>query len=115
MNGSVHKIAGIVTGIIVYQYWIPYFWIAVSLAIIGASIPDLDRIIPGFHHRGIMHTLFFAILFCVLPFKLILLFQLGITQDFELALFAGYISHLILDSFTHMGVMWLYPFSKTRI
>ncbi len=108
MNGTAHFTGGLLTGLGLYYFWIPDIAVII-VAIIGASIPDIDRRLPLFTHRGIMHTLVGASFF-VLFFK-----WMGLIQGFELALFAGYLSHMLLDTTTKMGIMWFYPISKVRI
>ena len=116
MNGTAHKIGGILAGIgLSYglKLTIPLSIITIILTIIGASIPDIDRILPLFTHRGIVHTLVGAAFFTI-ACKLILL-HLNVTIALEMALLVGYVSHLILDTFTHMGIMWMYPITRVRI
>lgn len=109
MNGSWHKFFGLLIGVGLYQYWNPYL-IIIPIAIIGSTLPDIDLILPFFKHRGITHSIL-GVLFVTIWFK-IMLIQIGIVQELEIAFVAGYLSHLVLDSCTPQGVKWLYPLSK---
>ena len=96
-----------------------FFMILVCL--FGSLIPDIDspKSLIGwifrplsnffelvFGHRGIFHSLFFAILLS----GVIWMFS----HRFALAFFIGYSSHLLIDGFTRQGVMLFYPF-KARL
>ena len=81
---------------------------------IGSLIPDIDTphsILGRFNifsyimkHRGITHTIIGLVLF-----TLIFHFMFG---NFTVGFALGYALHLILDSVTPMGIMWLYPFDR---
>jgi inner membrane protein len=98
-------------------------YIFLLLVLLGSILPDLDErhskinqwagilgTIAAFFtkHRGILHSL---------PFNLILL--LAVTffagKYYALAISIGYVSHLIADGLTPMGVHLFYPFSNFRI
>ncbi len=116
MNGTAHKFGGLLAGIwmsYAMHLTIPMAIIVMLISIMGASIPDIDRILPFFTHRGFMHTPVGAALFTIV-FKLILI-TLNTTIVLEIAFLVGYISHLIMDTFTCMGIMWFYPISKKRL
>ncbi len=83
----------------------------------GAGFPDIDhskskfgrnffsRIIGFFFkHRKIFHSLFFGILTSYLFFKF--------DRDSGLGFFLGFLSHVILDSFTKQGINFFYPFGE---
>ena len=76
---------------------------------LGRKIRPLSTILNFiFGHRALFHGLFFAIvLFGIVGY----FFSLEI----GLALFIGYISHLIIDGFTIAGVNYLHPFSKLHL
>ena len=93
------------------------------ILLLGAILPDIDEIhskinrwsgiigsIIAFFskHRGMFHSLLFALLFSAL---------LGWLWQFQfgLALFLGYLSHLFGDALTPMGLAIFYPFSQFRI
>jgi len=68
------------------------------------GISFLVQLITG--HRGIFHSLLFAVLFS----GLLLLFN----ATFAIGFFIGYISHLMIDTLNIQGIRWFYPFSKLR-
>lgn len=94
-----------------------------SLTLLGSLLPDLDhprsklgKKIPffsktvsvAFGHRGIFHSLFFTVLVAYLA-------SLFLPQYLVGAIFFGYLSHLVADSFTKMGVNYLHPFATLHI
>ena len=95
--------------------------IFIAILLTASVIPDIDsykskigkkvkplsfliNILLG--HRGIFHSLFLLIL--------ISLVVALVKIESAIAFFAGYLSHLILDSLTLEGVMFFYPFSKKK-
>ncbi|MBI4148462.1 metal-dependent hydrolase [Candidatus Woesearchaeota archaeon] len=94
----------------------------VVLVVFGSLLPDVDhkgskinRLLPVtklvatfFRHRGFFHSIF--------PPLIIL--GIGYYYEFILvaqALAIGYLSHLLSDSFTKLGVNYLYPVSQFRV
>jgi len=90
--------------------------------VFGSLLPDVDhkgskinRLLPVtklvaafFRHRGFFHSIF--------PPLIIL--GVGYYYGFVLvaqALAIGYLSHLVSDSFTKLGVNYLYPVSQFRV
>lgn len=76
---------------------------------IGRKFPIVSKLINLFFgHRGIFHSIFppLILLFIFWYFNL---FYIG------LAIFIGYLTHLIADSITIEGINFLYPFSNFRI
>jgi len=73
------------------------------VGIIGATLADYDLIL-GIKHRTITHSLLTLILATIT----VMLFNFNIGLVFGY----NYSIHLILDSFTKMGVPFLYPFKK---
>src|SRR5699024_9880447 len=71
-----------------------------------------------FTHRGIMHTPFFYLLLNgVLLFLLKMLCPsevFDVVSIIIIMFFLVELSHLILDSFNPLGIMWLYPYKKKR-
>jgi len=59
-----------------------------------------------FKHRGLFHTVYF-------PLVLFLLFFI-INEELGIAVLAGYLSHLFLDSLTKSGVRIFKPFFKLK-
>ena len=114
-------------GVISFLLLRPYFHggneiIFLSLILLGSILPDIDeskskinqwfglgKIAAFFaRHRGIFHSLIFtAFLFLLISF---------FTQTYyAYALALGYLSHLIGDAFTPIGIQFLYPFSKFKL
>lgn len=87
---------------VINHFQLPFISI---LGIVGASAPDLDFLF-GLKHRTITHSL---ILLITSSF-LISIFNV----DIGLVWFVSYFLHLLADSFTKMGVPFLYPFIKKR-
>ncbi len=75
------------------------------VGLIGAYIPDID-IKLHIKHRTITHSILMLVITTLIISKLNLLiaFSWGL----------NYLSHLLLDSLTVMGVPFLYPFSKKK-
>lgn len=103
MMKKTHTAIAIATAIPVINYFhLPFISI---VGIAGAVAPDWDFIL-GIKHRTITHSL---ILLIASSF-LISIFNV----DIGLVWFVSYFLHLIADSFTKMGVPFLYPFVKRR-
>ena len=84
---------------------------------IGRKFPVISHLIRfAFGHRGATHTLLFALLVSVLTALPSLYFLDGIASVammlLSIGLFAGILSHLLLDALTVTGVPLLYPFSR---
>ena len=73
------------------------------LGIIGAMAPDWDFLL-GLKHRTVTHSL-------LLLFISSFLFSIY-DVNISLIWFISYFLHLVADSFTRMGVPFLYPFIK---
>lgn len=84
----------------------------------SALLPDIDtqkssiqRYFPfigkilgvALKHRGITHSLIFPL------FLVLLINFLALPGIYALAFLAGFLSHLVLDTFTPSGVPWLWP------
>ncbi len=119
-----HLLLGILFFVLLKNYFSggSSFWFLI-LMLLGSILPDIDEanskikrwsgiigdvVSSFFEHRGIFHSLLLAV---------ILFF--GITYFFgnyyAWGLFLGYVTHLIGDGLTPMGVQVFYPFSKFRI
>ncbi len=101
----------------VYPLW--YF----GLVLFGALLPDIDHkesiiskwfypvawlITLLFRHRGIVHSIFFiAGLFWVVSHYAGTAFAIPLTL--------GFLSHIIIDSFTVRGINYLYPLTTFKI
>jgi inner membrane protein len=119
MKGRTHLAFGILIGLIIKEFF-PQESPIIFITIIGISalIPDIDdphstlgkKVKPlswffttFLGHRGIFHS---ALMLIFLP---MLIWFLGFPA-YGMAVFIGYLTHLTLDSLTHSGVRWLYPF-----
>ena len=93
------------------------------LVLLGAILPDIDEsnskiskeagflgtiVSFLFKHRGIFHSLVLAVL---VSFLLGWFWQ----WPYGIALFVGYLSHLLADGLTPMGVQIFYPLSKFKL
>lgn len=70
---------------------------------IGATLPDID-IKLGIKHRTLTHSLMTLLSSTMLILML--------NKYIALVFFINFTTHLILDSFTKMGVSLFYPFNK---
>lgn len=75
---------------------LPCFWINKSRK---------ERILKGFEHRGIFHTLIMVLLLTLL----IGLIRIPWIIPIQIAFAAGYLSHILMDMLTVSGVRFLYP------
>ncbi len=78
-------------------------------AFIGAMIPDID-LKPKKYHRKLLHNVWVLILILFAGFSLSL-----IDRMFAIAFSIGFLSHLIIDGITPMGIMPFWPIKKPRI
>ncbi|MBZ9693390.1 metal-dependent hydrolase [Clostridium sp. M14] len=74
------------------------------IGLIGCVAPDWDIKLGRQFHRTFTHSLLF-LGFTTMFFNVI-------NKEIGLIWFISYLSHLILDSCTESGVMFLYPFKK---
>lgn len=142
MNKTTHIIAGVTAGVAVNKFVVPTLTNVASAegfvgigavmagAFIGSVLPDIDH--PGSFigrkvkpisiilnrtvgHRGMTHAPIFVLgLSALLGFLVMKLtgFTQAISLFFVLGLFAGMVSHLLMDMLTKSGIPLLYPFSK---
>ena len=85
-----------------------------SAILVGSLIPDIDTrysILGRYNifsyfmkHRGVTHTLVGMAMFSWVIYR--------IFGDFVWGFVFGYAMHLLMDSLTPMGIMWLYPYKK---
>ena len=73
----------------------------------AAWCANLDYVIPGISHMGVTHTIVFVIPLAIIGFAL---FR---WEGVEYGI-VGQVIHMLLDTPTETGVMWLYPFSIER-
>lgn len=103
MMKKTHTAIGIAAAIVIInKFSLPYISI---IGVIGANAPDWDFKL-GLKHRTITHSLF---LLFISSFALSIL-----SKNIALIWFVSYLLHLLADSFTKMGVPFLYPFIKQR-
>jgi len=99
------------------------FWIFCLLILFGASLPDIDNkrskishkaklinklINPLTKHRGIFHSIF-------IPIGLYFLLDAILGGYYGLALSLGYLSHLVIDGMTPLGVNFLHPITTLHL
>lgn len=129
MMWNTHVVAGMTAGIIATNMIeasdFKVIFSSVVLAGISSLIPDIDtpqskygrklpvvssilRIIFG-HRKGFFHSLLGA---AVVSWLISHLAQSLIGINVILPVFAGYLSHLLLDSLTPGGCYWLWPIRK---
>ena len=128
MQGKVHLGLGIASGLVfgatLFNSTTDIALFTVSSAI-GSILPDIDsatsmvgrkapvisffvRIIGG--HRGLIHTPFAMVMFFIISLILRPIFNI---PWFCIAAFLmGYLLHLLQDTFTKRGIMYLFPINK---
>lgn len=75
--------------------------------IFAAWCANLDYLMPGVEHGGITHTLVYAVPIAILGY--LVARWSGVVYGV-----AGQMIHMLLDTPTQTGIMWLYPFSTQR-
>jgi membrane-bound metal-dependent hydrolase YbcI (DUF457 family) len=78
----------------------------VATGMLASLLPDTDAMFAWefpFSHRGILHTPLAAIVVGAL------VFTLTDSRSTSYAATLGFASHLFLDTMTHSGIMWLFP------
>ncbi|MEM4248424.1 MAG: metal-dependent hydrolase, partial [Candidatus Nanoarchaeia archaeon] len=76
---------------------------------ISSKIPAVSRIINIFsRHRGIFHSLLFAIFLPGIVWYFI-------SHTYGIAILVGYLSHLVIDGFTKEGINFLHPFARLHL
>lgn len=118
-----HMLLGIISFLLLRAYLSGNEYLIFILILIGSILPDIDehkskavqlsgiigKIVSFFaKHRGIFHSF-------LLP--LVLFGLLGYFWNFAyaLALFVGYMVHLIADALTPMGIPAFWPFSGFKL
>ena len=100
-----NALVSVVGGIIIYFGWkIELGW----LIGLGAFV----AVVPWLAHRGMTHTVWAIAIWAWIGYGLEQ--QVGI-EGIMLVAAAGYISHLVLDTLTPLGVKWLYPLINKSI
>jgi inner membrane protein len=123
MMGHTHLVFGFLAGLLFLPVVEPQQKILfVGLATFASLWPDIDhegskinQILPVtrwfarfFTHRGFFHSVFPAV-------GLFVLFWYISLPEVGFALMIGYLSHLLTDSLTKMGVNLLHPFATLRV
>lgn len=89
------------------------------LAILTATVPDIDGLIPRIHHRSVTHTIWFALLVGTLTGTATLVVGLASPlESFSFGFLVGTTSvfaHLIGDVLTPMGISPLVPVSNVHV
>lgn len=76
-------------------------------SIIGKKLPRLSKLINKGGHRNFTHTLWIPLALLILW-----LFAPSFIQPVIMGIFLGYTLHLIEDSFSVRGILWLYPLTQ---
>lgn len=93
----------------------PYAIVAVALFLFGTLLPDCDVDTSAFgrfvhiplEHRTWMHSLW-------VPLAMVLVLYVWQGWVWSLWIVFGYVVHLVLDSWSVMGVCWFYPYPGFR-
>lgn len=118
-----HLMFGLLVSILTYSIFQQNFFIFTFFVLIGALLPDLDN--PNskagkslgifsvifnkiFGHRGITHGVWFPLVMCA---------AIGYFSNwnFALAIFIGYLSHILIDGLTVQGINLIHPLQKLHI
>ena len=112
MKGTTHIVGGLVFS---FLFNVPFY--AIPLAVVGSTFPDIDlkftTLIPPkgkkkslfTTHRGITHhPLVLLALFGLWWYLSVHYPQWKFYWDFLYGFWVGYLSHLVLDSITHLGI-----------
>ena len=137
MLGRTHAITGVAAALAVAA--VTHTTASVPLAAYGlaaacALLPDLDQdqalathirgiaplhfVLKRFRHRRFTHSLLGVTIFgaaMITLWSIIALFLLPLSFAYPLMAIAGYISHLVADSFNKQGIQLFYPFSPLGI
>ena len=117
-----HLAFGLLVGLFALPFSSINKFLFLGLVLLGSLLPDIDhenskinnklkftKIIGHlFKHRGIFHTLLLAVLLPGLVWYFV-------GYGYGVALFAGYMSHLVIDGFTLAGINFLHPFANLRL
>jgi len=97
-------------------------YVFIAIVVLAALLPDIDHEnskinskIPGlkfvakiFGHRGILHSVW-------IPLALWIILDVGFNSRYGSAVFIGYLSHLVADGLTKMGINMVHPLKQLRI
>ncbi len=88
------------------------FRLPVMYAVVAGLLPNVDALFAAlfpFTPQGILHTPLFA------AFVTVVLYLVTDRKAVALAAGLGLLSHLLLDTLTPLGAMWLYPVTTHHI
>jgi membrane-bound metal-dependent hydrolase YbcI (DUF457 family) len=87
--------------------------------ILGGILPDADFVLQFVFdinvHRGITHSIFFAILISVIVYSVFRLIKDRKASNYALFLALGILTHIFLDFLSPTGVPLLWPYTKMFI
>lgn len=141
MNYKAHSVGGICTGLAFSIATMPqenqflYTAVITTSALLGSLLPDVDepnsfigkkvwllskiiKFTTG--HRGIFHTIIISFIFPLIYYltkdnELFLKYSWFPYLNTIIGLTIGYLSHLLMDAMTEMGVPLLWPITKRKI
>ncbi|MBU3905110.1 MAG: metal-dependent hydrolase [Nanoarchaeota archaeon] len=107
MQKYTHLLFALLFFLLLNQYFRFPLYLAV-FAFIGATVPDIDLKIKSLH-RKLLHNIWTPIIISFI------LLQLNLIDQMIAIIFSiGFLSHLLSDSLTHMGIMPLWPITKPK-
>lgn len=136
INHRTHRVGGLAVGAIAASIASPELQpttvaIIVVSSFLGSYFPDIDepssrigRKFPLlsrglkriFRHRGVVHTpVFCLILLALVRFGLARFITPEHLKCILIGFGLGYLSHLLLDTITSKGIMWLWPITNKYI
>lgn len=76
---------------------------------VGSRIKPVSNLIQAiFGHRGIVHTVWGMLILCGL-------FWFFVNKTYGIALAVGFLSHLLIDGLTKMGINFLHPVARLHL
>lgn len=123
MMGRTHLAIGVLAGLVFMPFYHHNLILYFVLVLVGALLPDIDhegskinKMLPVtkwvarfFEHRGFFHSIF-------PPLIIFLALYFFTGWSFAgVALAVGYVSHLLSDGLTKMGVNFLHPVANLRL
>lgn len=118
-----HLIISFLIGLSTFQFFDINGIIFIAVVVLAGILPDIDMPTSKigsktkplskllnllFGHRGLIHSIFVPIVF-------LWIFYYFNMVEYGLAIFIGYIGHLIADALSWEGINFLYPIAKFRI
>lgn len=117
-----HALFSLLIAVFLFNYFDFNRYLFVALVVLGGMIPDIDKgsskinnllkitkpIAYVVRHRGMFHSLFLAILISGIVYAFV-------NQIAGIALFIGYLGHLLIDGLNHAGVNLIHPLKKLHI